>query len=54
MRMNMETEYYGLPVKEFIENALREDVGDGDQTSLATIPENSVSKAAERSSRTTN
>ncbi len=33
------TEYYGLSVKDFIKNALKEDVGDGDHTSLSTIPE---------------
>lgn len=29
----------------FIENAIREDIGNGDHTSLATIPENTVGKA---------
>ena len=32
-------------VDEFIENAIREDVGDGDHTSLAIIPETAVGKA---------
>lgn len=32
-------------VDEFIENAIREDVGDGDHTSLAIIPESAVGKA---------
>ncbi len=32
------TEYYGLSIKDFIENALKEDIGDGDHTSLSTIP----------------
>ena len=45
MPINQELAYYGLSVREFIENALREDVGDGDQTSLATIPESLVSSA---------
>ncbi len=36
---------YGLSVKEFIERALSEDVGDGDHTSLSTITEDSKSKA---------
>lgn len=39
------TNYFGLSVSEFIENALREDVGDGDHTSLSTIPEGLVGKA---------
>ena len=30
---------------QFIENSLREDVGDGDHTSLAIIPENKIGKA---------
>jgi len=33
------------PYDEFIENALREDIGDGDHTSLACIPRNAVGKA---------
>ncbi len=42
MRANMEsTDYYGISTKEFIEKALREDVGDGDHTSLSTISETS-------------
>ncbi len=32
-------------IKEFIQLALKEDVGDGDHTSLATIPENATGKA---------
>lgn len=32
-------------VDEFIENAIREDVGDGDHTSLAIIPESAIGKA---------
>ncbi len=36
------TDYYGLSIKDFIENALREDVGNGDHTSLSTIPESSL------------
>jgi len=33
------TEHYGLSIRDFIANALKEDVGDGDHTSLSTIPE---------------
>jgi nicotinate-nucleotide pyrophosphorylase (carboxylating) len=33
------------PLYNFIENSLREDVGDGDHTSLACIPENATGKA---------
>ncbi len=36
---------YGLSIDEIIENALSEDVGDGDHTSLATIPANAIGKA---------
>lgn len=32
-------------VEEFIENAIREDVGDGDHTSLAIIPDTAIGKA---------
>ena len=32
-------------LKKFIQNALKEDVGDGDHTSLASIPANATSKA---------
>jgi nicotinate-nucleotide pyrophosphorylase (carboxylating) len=32
-------------LREFISSALREDVGDGDHSSLASIPENTISKA---------
>ncbi len=39
------TEYYGLSIKDFIENALKEDIGDGDHTSLSTIPESEVGTA---------
>lgn len=39
------TNYFGLSVKEFIESALIEDVGDGDHTSLSTIPKDLVGKA---------
>jgi len=39
------TDYYGLSIKDFIENALREDVGNGDHTSLSTIPESSLGVA---------
>ena len=39
------TNYFGLSVSEFIECALKEDVGDGDHTSLSTIPEGLVGKA---------
>ena len=46
MSTNMEfTDYYGLSIKDFIENALREDVGNGDHTSLSTIPESSLGVA---------
>lgn len=38
-------DYYGLSIKEFIEFALREDIGDGDHTSLSTIPESDKSVA---------
>ena len=36
---------YGLSIAGFISKALEEDIGDGDHTSLSTIPENSISKA---------
>lgn len=36
---------YGLSIREFIEKALEEDVGNGDHTSLATIPKDARSKA---------
>ena len=39
------TNYFGLSVSEFIEYALKEDVGDGDHTSLSTIPKGLVGKA---------
>jgi nicotinate-nucleotide pyrophosphorylase (carboxylating) len=39
------TEYYGLTIKDFIANALKEDIGDGDHTSLSTIPEAEVGTA---------
>lgn len=46
MSTNMEfTDYYGLSIKEFIENALKEDIGDGDHTSLSTISESSTGVA---------
>jgi len=46
MSTNMEfTDYYGLSIKDFIENALKEDVGNGDHTSLSTIPESSLGVA---------
>ena len=46
MRMSLDpTNYFGLSVSEFIECALKEDVGDGDHTSLSTIPEGLVGKA---------
>ncbi len=45
MSFKVNTDLYGLTVKEFIENALNEDVGNGDHTSLATIPEDAHSKA---------
>ena len=32
-------------LKKFIQNALIEDIGDGDHTSLASIPSNSTSQA---------
>ena len=32
-------------LKNFIQNALKEDVGDGDHTSLASIPTTATSKA---------
>ncbi len=32
-------------IKIFIQNALAEDIGDGDHTSLSTIPENAIGKA---------
>jgi nicotinate-nucleotide pyrophosphorylase (carboxylating) len=38
-------EMYGLSVTDFISKALEEDIGDGDHTSLSTIPEGDVSKA---------
>lgn len=39
------TEYYGLSVSDFIEKALKEDIGDGDHTSLSTIPADLKGKA---------
>lgn len=46
MSHNMEfTEYYGLSVSDFIEKALKEDIGDGDHTSLSTIPADLKGKA---------
>ncbi|HEB62664.1 MAG TPA: nicotinate-nucleotide diphosphorylase (carboxylating), partial [Bacteroidetes bacterium] len=36
---------YNNYIKWFIENSLKEDVGEGDHTSNACIPEDSVSKA---------
>ena len=46
MRMSLDpTNYFGISVSEFIEYALKEDVGDGDHTSLSTIPEGLVGKA---------
>jgi nicotinate-nucleotide pyrophosphorylase (carboxylating) len=44
----MEGKLYGLSVAEFIEKALKEDIGDGDHTSLATIPSGLKSKAVVR------
>ncbi len=40
-----EKNHYGLTVDEFIEQALKEDTGDGDHTSLSTIPEELQGKA---------
>ena len=40
-----ESKHYGLTVDEFIDQALNEDIGDGDHTSLSTIPLDSVGKA---------
>ena len=40
-----ERKHYGLTVDEFIDQALNEDIGDGDHTSLSTIPLDSVGKA---------
>ena len=34
-----------LEIEKFIINALAEDIGDGDYTSLASIPKNATSKA---------
>jgi len=45
MTFDMYAKTYGMPVAEFISKALEEDIGDGDHTSLSTIPESSVSKA---------
>lgn len=45
MSTNRITNLYGLPIREFIEKALEEDVGNGDHTSLAIIQEESRSKA---------
>jgi nicotinate-nucleotide pyrophosphorylase (carboxylating) len=45
MPINLNAGGYGLQLKEFIEKALSEDVGDGDHTSLATIEADSFSKA---------
>ncbi|MCX6276237.1 MAG: carboxylating nicotinate-nucleotide diphosphorylase [Bacteroidetes bacterium] len=45
MSFKTNTDLYGLSIKEFIEKALEEDVGNGDHTSLATIPEDARSKA---------
>jgi nicotinate-nucleotide pyrophosphorylase (carboxylating) len=36
---------YGLTINQFIDHALAEDIGDGDHTSLATIPLNAQGKA---------
>jgi nicotinate-nucleotide pyrophosphorylase (carboxylating) len=41
----MSLHVYGMPVNDFIEEALLEDVGDGDHTSLACIDENAMGKA---------
>ncbi|MEO8085515.1 MAG: carboxylating nicotinate-nucleotide diphosphorylase [Bacteroidota bacterium] len=45
MSYKLNTELYGLSVKEFIEKALEEDVGNGDHTSLATIAATARGKA---------
>lgn len=45
MTFNMHAKTYGLSVSEFIRLALEEDIGDGDHTSLSTIPADSFSKA---------
>ena len=45
MTFDMHSKTYGLSVTDFIRLALEEDVGDGDHTSLSTIPADSVSKA---------
>ena len=34
-----------MNIEEIIRNALKEDLGDGDHTSLATIPENSTGRS---------
>lgn len=44
MSFKTTTDIYGLSIKEFIDKALDEDVGNGDHTSLATIPEDASSK----------
>ncbi len=45
MSLKINYELYGLSIHDFIEHALKEDVGTGDHTSLATIDSKSVSKA---------
>lgn len=45
MSFNTTTNLYGLSIKEFLSKAIEEDVGTGDHTSLATIPEDARSKA---------
>jgi len=45
MTFDMHVKTYGLSVNDFIRKALEEDIGDGDHTSLSTIPADSVSKA---------
>jgi nicotinate-nucleotide pyrophosphorylase (carboxylating) len=42
----MSTLVYGLSVNDFIKDALLEDVGDGDHTSLACIDENAIGRAS--------
>lgn len=44
MSFKTTTDIYGLSIKEFIDKALDEDVGNGDHTSQATIPEDASSK----------
>ena len=41
----MSENLYGLSIPDFIETALREDTGDGDHTSLATIPADATGRA---------